>query len=101
MIPSGRRAAAAQLCARGLPWDEILTKSGAKGAASFAAERQMGLSRGPPADPLGCKAAPKAAPSIRLLVLGAAGVPVCGILLTRWLLGAARRGAAGQAAQRH
>ncbi len=59
----------------------------------------MGLSRGPPAYPLGCKAVPKAAPSIRLLVLGAAGVLVCVMLLTGWLLWDARRVALEHAAQ--
>src|SRR6266700_2386613 len=59
----------------------------------------MGLSRGPPAHPFGCEANPKAAPSIRLLVLGAAGVLVCVMLLTGWLLWDARRIALAHAAQ--
>src|SRR5713226_4497971 len=59
----------------------------------------MGLSRGPPAHPFGCEANPKAAPSIRLLVLGAAGVIVCVMLLTGWLLWDARRIALEHAAQ--
>ncbi len=59
----------------------------------------MGLSRGPPAHPFGCEAIPKAAPSIRLLVLGAAGVLVCVMLLTGWLLWDARRIALEHAAQ--
>ncbi len=59
----------------------------------------MGLSRGPPAYPLGCEALPKAAPSIRLLVLGAAGILVCVMLLTGWLLWDARRVALEHAAQ--
>src|SRR5712691_757236 len=72
---------------------------GANGVARFAVERQMGLSRGPPAHPFGCEANPKAAPSIRLLVLGAAGVLVCVMLLTGWLLCDARRIALEHAAQ--
>ena len=59
----------------------------------------MGLRRGPTAHPFGCEANPKAAPSIRLLVLGAAGVLVCVMLLTGWLLWDARRIALEHAAQ--
>ena len=56
----------------------------------------MGLWRGSNAHPLGGEAAPKA---IRLLVLGAAGVLVCVILLTGWLLWDARHVALEHAAQ--
>jgi PAS domain S-box-containing protein len=59
----------------------------------------MGLWRGSNAHPLGCEAIPKAGPSIRLLVLGAAGVLVCVMLLTGWLLWDARRVALEHAAQ--
>src|SRR5712691_11696296 len=72
---------------------------GANGVARFAVERQMGLRRGPTAHPFGCEAIPKAAPSIRLLVLGAAGVLVCVMLLTGWLLWDARRVALEYATQ--
>jgi PAS domain S-box-containing protein len=79
--------------------DEILTKSGDKKTASFAAERQMGLWRRPTARPLGCGAVPKETPSIRLLILGAAGILVCVMLLAGLLLWDARRTALEHAAQ--
>jgi len=59
----------------------------------------MGLWRGSHAHPLGGDAVPKTAPSIRLLVLEAAGVLVCVMLLTGWLLWDARRVALEHAAQ--
>src|ERR1700719_4712890 len=59
----------------------------------------MGLWRGSNAHPPGGEAAPKAAPSIRLLVLGADGVLVCVMLLTGGLLWDARRVALEHAAQ--
>src|SRR5216684_1025256 len=99
MIPSGRRVAAGTAVRSRLALCRNLNQIGRKGGWSFAAERQMGLSRGPPAYPLGCEALPKAAPSIRLLVLGAAGILVCVMLLTGWLLWDARRVALEHAAQ--
>src|SRR6266850_994256 len=59
----------------------------------------MGLWRGSNAHSLGGEAVPKATPSIRLLVLGAAGIFVCVMLLTGWQLWDARRVALEHATQ--